>query len=425
MTTILDPFAGIPGADPIQLTQDNPVTVIPGPARDSSCDPANGCRHPQRIGTARQCGDCPERMPAAGGERVAAARARLKARAASRDTQADSRPPAVPVPAPEAASGSQVAMRDPDAVSTRTRSVPDAREMLGPVLEEIGLLLTDYVAFPSRSAVIGVILWLAQAAARDGDGELAWRAYPRLLVTSRQNGSGKSTLGDLASMMLACRAGRMSKVTPYGLTKVLGKWREAAIADDAQNVFRSDKAGTELLTILINGYTPRATWVTGKDDGKIENAYGPVMVIGKDDLITKRAEYLRDLIDRSVTIRMERPERYMPEVGEDAEDRARTLAAALKAVMGSLLPQLKNAARDIEQASSGLVITDGDGGRTRQIWRPMEAVAAVAGGPWPEVAAQARAELSAAAGDLLAAEDALTKMTRTAADRRSFWDEMP
>ena len=49
----------------------------------------------------------------------------------------------------------------------------------------------------------------------------------------------------------------MSKVTPYGLTKVLGGLKETAICDDAQNVFRGGKTGAELLSILINGYSKR------------------------------------------------------------------------------------------------------------------------------------------------------------------------
>jgi Protein of unknown function (DUF3631) len=314
----------------------------------------------------------------------------------------------------------QVAVRS---AQLAPREAPDAPALLRRVLKGIGLLLTDYVAFPTRSAVIAVLLWTAQAAARDSEGELIWRAYVRLLVTSRQNGSGKSTLGDLVSMLLQCRAGRMSKVTPCGLTKVLGTLKEAAIADDAQNVFRSDKAGTELLTILINGYTRGATWVSGKSDGKIENASGPVMIIGKDDLITKRADFLRDLIDRSAVVRLERPSRYMPEVDEEAEERARVLAVALRAVMGSLQAQLREAARELAEENRGGLITDGDGGRTAQIWRPMLAIARVAGDRWPEAAQQAMAELSAASGDLLEAEDALTGLEGSGDSGRSFWDE--
>jgi hypothetical protein len=308
----------------------------------------------------------------------------------------------------------------------------DAPAMLRRVLEETGLLLTDYVAFPSRSAVIAVVTWIAQAACRDADGNPIWRAFVRLLLTSQLNGSGKSTLADFIRWLLGCRAGRASKITPYGLCKVLGKLKETAIADDCQNVFRNDKAGAELLTVLINGYTPGATWVSGKADGQIEDAAGPVVVVGKDDLMTKRREYLKDLIDRSVVVRMERPGRYMPEVDEDAESRARSLGVALKAVTGTLQAELRQAARDLAAENAGLENTDGDGGRTAQIWRPLLAVARVADTGtgthrWENATRQAMGELSAATGDLVKAEETLGALEAASAalgaSGRSFWDD--
>ena len=321
----------------------------------------------------------------------------------------------------------QVAVRPPAALLARVR--PDAPALLRRTLEGMGLLFTDYVAFPSRSSVIAVTTWTGQAAARNADGDSIWRAYVRLLLTSRQNGSGKSTVADLIRMLLLCRAGRMSKVTPYGLTKVLGTLKEVAIADDAQNTFRSDKAGSELLTIMINGYTPGATWVSGKSDGKIEPASGPLVIVGKDELITKRAEFLKDLIDRSAVVRMERPDHYMPEVDEEAEARARSLGATLKAVTAALQAELRQAARELAQENRGRLITDGDGGRTAQIWRPMLALARVADGDqpgqWFEATLQAMDELSAAGGDLLQADEALTELEDLRDDGRSFWDTVP
>ncbi len=109
----------------------------------------------------------------------------------------------------------QVATRDPaetdkplsgTVAAAPARQAPDAAQLLRMVLDEMGLLLSDYVEFPSKSAVIAVVLWIAQAVARDADHNPIWYAYPRLLLTSRQNGSGKSSVGDLARALLQCRA---------------------------------------------------------------------------------------------------------------------------------------------------------------------------------------------------------------------------
>ncbi len=219
----------------------------------------------------------------------------------------------------------------------------------------------------------------------------------------------------------------MSKVTPYGLTKVFGTYHETAILDDAQNTFRSDKAGAELLSVMINGYTDGATWVTGKSDGKVEDASGPMMIVGKDDLITKRAESLADLLVRSVIVRLERPRLYMPELNRRAIARAQRIGAALAPIMGALKPQLEAAADELAAELVGTEVTDPNGPRTAQIFRPLEAVARVAGGPWPAAIRQARDELAAASGDLYAAAGILDGLADSPGSpdsgKRSFWDD--
>ncbi len=306
------------------------------------------------------------------------------------------------------------------------RDVPDARELLGKVLEATGLYLAGYVRFPSRAAVIAATLWIAHAAARDESGELIWWATPRLLLTSRQNGSGKSTLLDLIAILLASRSGRMVKVTAYGIAQIVGTHHDVALPDDAQLTFgTTGTAAKDIQAALLGGYSRGGTWVTGKSKGTIEKVFGPAAIAGKDELITKQADALRDLLARSIIIRMERPDRYLPQIDEAAHERGTVIGDALRACMGALLPDLRQAARDLGAEAAGQYITDGDGGRTAQIWRQLEAVARVAGGRWPGAVAEAAAELTAAAGDLLAAQEALNGLDQAGlADGRSFWDEI-
>jgi hypothetical protein len=317
-----------------------------------------------------------------------------------------------------------------DVPKTGTVAVPPRQQLDAPALlrrglEALGVLLTDHVEFKTRGQAVAVTTWLAQAAARNADRDPIWLAFPRLLITSQRNGSGKSTVGDISRLVLQTRAGRMSKVTPYGLCKVFGTYKETAILDDAQNVFRSDKAGAELLSIMVNGYTLGATWVSGKSDGKIEDASGSMMVVGKDALITKRAEDLADLLVRSVIVRLDRPRFYMPELNRAAMNRAAAIGQALTAVMGALAPDLEAAAEDLATGLVGTEVTDPNGPRTMQIWRPMLAVAKVAGGRWPEAVMDAKEELSVVAGDLLAASEALDGLEALSAalgtPERSFW----
>jgi hypothetical protein len=314
-----------------------------------------------------------------------------------------------------------VALRGPQLAPSQ---MPDAPELLCQVLEEIGLYLMDYVEFPSRGALVAVVLWIAHAAARDAQRDLIWWTSPRLLLTSAENGSGKSTLMDLTGILLQSRVGRMIKVTPYGLTKVLGAFKEVALPDDAQNMFgASGEAAKELQSVLLGSYTRGGSWVSGKNQATIDSAFGPVCLAGKDKLITLYADALADLLARSVIVRMKRPRRYMRQMDREGLARGAALAESLKAVMGALQATLLHVAEDLSMQSVGQEITDGDGGRVNQIWNVLEAVALVADGPWVQAFEQARDELTAASGDLVGAQNVLAGIVGTRTEGRSFWDE--
>lgn len=322
---------------------------------------------------------------------------------------------------PQAQPQGQVALRG---AQLAPREIPNAAELLSQLLEELGLYVMDYCEMPSRSSLVAVLLWIAHAAARDAQRDLIWWASPRLLLTSAENGSGKSTLLDLIGILLQSRAGRMVKVTPYGMAKILGAFKEVALPDDAQNTFGvTGEAAKDLLSIMLGSYSRGGTWTSGKSNATIEPVYGAVALAGKDALITKNAAALADLLARSVIIRMERPKRYMRQMDRRGYARGVALAKSLAAVMGALQGQLLEVAENLAEEAVGQPITEGDGGRTAEIFRPLEAIATVAGGMWAQAFAQAREELSAASGDLIGAENALAGIVGERTEGRNFWDE--
>jgi len=341
-------------------------------------------------------------------------------------------------PAPPRA---EVATRDtrtvePSAVSTPARrSRPNAAELLQQVLEQIGLYLCEYIQFPSRAAVVAVVLWIAHAAARGADRKLIWRATARLLLTSAQNGSGKSTLMDLIAVLLLSRVGRLVKVTPAGLAGILNELNDVALPDDAQLVFgTTGSAAKDLQAVLLGSYSKKGSWVTGKATVSVKPVYGPVVIAGKDQLITVQRDKLTDLLARSVIIRMERPDRYMPQPDDETDAKGEMIGKALAAVMGALESDLLQAVRELDREARGQQITEGDGGRTAQIFRQLRAVARVAGGMWPEAMDEAAEELIADAGDLITVEDMLKSLSEDqeagdspagdATPVASFWAQM-
>ena len=275
------------------------------------------CDHPARWeadSLKAPCHDCPRKpAPSAAGAFDADAARRRAADREARRIAASERAGITPAPSQVPGVGTAVAVADADeivpaATYAPRRQRPDAAQLLRRLLEEIGMHLCEYIQFPSRAAVVAVVLWIAHAAARDEEEKLLWRASPRLLLTSAQNGSGKSTLMDLIAILLRSRAKRLIKVTAAGLIGILNELHDVGLPDDAQLIFgTTGAAAKDLQSVLLGSYSKHGTCVTGQQTVRVRPVFGPVVVAGKDQLITTQKDKLTDLLARSVIIRMERP----------------------------------------------------------------------------------------------------------------------
>jgi hypothetical protein len=304
-------------------------------------------------------------------------------------------------------------------IAPRRAEVDGAR-----LLEQCGLFLLDYASFPSPAAAVACTLWAGHAVARDASRDLIWRASPRLLLTSAEPGSGKSTVLDLLAILCRSRAGRLGTVTAPGLVQLLGQLREPAFPDEVQSTFGNGRRAEEVRRIINAGYTRRAAALTGRGaKASLTNVFGPVAMAGLDSLITDTNGRLTDTLARCIIIRMERPARRMPELDERGEDRGDAIAAALAGWTAAIQGELRATAQGLADAAAagedGLEDI-GDGGRVAQIWRPLLAIADVAGGMWSAAARDAVWELSAAAGDLEATADAMDLLEAETAGRSFF-----
>ena len=291
-------------------------------------------------------------------------------------------------------------------------------ELLGYIAGYLG----TYIAFPSTAAHVTAVLWNAHAAARDrgddGTGPLIWRASPRLGVTSSVNKSGKSTVLDLSGMLQQVQ--RPTKITGRDLANKLGRKHEAVMLDEVKVLFGAGSASKDVQSVLLAGYTPRATWSYSRGNASVDiPCYGPVAYAAKDDLITATGDLLVDLFDRTVWLRMTRPNTLMPQPDEQAEDDGRMLGETLAQWTNSVKGQLKARGRELathDYEASLAAAQDGVevDGRTPQIWRPMLAVADVAGAPWPSLARQAMREMTEGAARIEGAGtmDSLRKTSR-------------
>ncbi len=277
--------------------------------------------------------------------------------------------------------------------------------------------LAHYVAFRGEAELDLVTAWTIAATARDRDdtgmGQLIWRAFPRLLVTSRKRGAGKSTVLDLILILTLSRRGKMPKVTPAKLAEVLGKYFEVAAIDEAKAIFGAGKAHMELQGCLLAGYTKRASYEVA---GKSYSLFGAVAYAAKEDLVTETNSgpdggTIGDLIDRSLTVLQPPPSRPMPEVGERAEDDGERLGEALVTWTNDKRDELRAAAMQIadeDQAHANGLYEAGEATgspRMYQISRPLRAVARIAGPEAEEAVNRALAELTGGAASAKATAD--------------------
>jgi len=314
--------------------------------------------------------------------------------------------PAAEIPAALGGDGAG-ALAVPDAAGL----TPSQRRMAGYEVDDGAVLwdlvrqfLSTYIAFRTQAELDLVTAWIFHAVARDRDdkgmGQLIWQASPRLLITSRSRGSGKSTVLDVILILTLSRRGKMPRVTPAKIAKVLGQYYETAAIDEAKAIFGEGKAHLELQACLLAGYTRRSSYEVSKVSLSL---FGALAYAAKEDLITEIPAdgTVGDLLDRSLKVIMPPPSRPMPEVGERAEQEGAMLGAALVAWTDARRRDLKAAARllaDEDHARALELHEQGkDVGSLRliQITRPLRACARVAGPEAEEAIRQALAELTA------------------------------
>lgn len=386
------------------------------------------CEHPYK--TRNLCSGCPRRNAGAQPSAVAdvAARAqairdrRAAAAAAVRGAQAlaESRAStAVAVPGRDT-----VAQRDTlPGVAVYDSEPPepiDGAELLGHLAAYFG----TYVEFPSVAAHVTVSLWNAAASARERDdsgiGPLIWRALALLGLTSSENKSGKSTVMDLTGMVLGVQ--RPLKITGRTCAHKLGSKHQALLLDEAKVTFGAGAASRDVQAVMLGAYSRRGTWEYQRGNASVEiPCFGPVAYAAKDELITATGEQLVDIFDRTIFIRMRRPASLRPQPDDQAEEDGAMLGDALAQWTSAVGPLLRERARelaDLDYRASMGAAEDGReiDARRPQIWRPLLAVADVAGGPWPKLARQAMRELTEGAATIEG-----TRKLSSLRDRSARW----
>jgi Protein of unknown function (DUF3631) len=258
--------------------------------------------------------------------------------------------------------------------------IPATRSGAG-LLEELHAALTRYVIFPSPHAADAVTLWVAASHAQP-----AWEHAPRLAVVSPLKRCGKSRLLDVVAE--TCYGPLITvNATIAAVVRSIGQDPPTLLVDEADTLWGSKKqadSNEDLRGLLNAGHQrnrPMLRWdVTSRTLDQLDTfAMALLAAIG---------ELPDTIMDRAVVIRMRR---RAP--GEHVDPyRTRRDAPPLNQLRDHLTAWARQQLGELQHATPMMPLED----RAADTWKPLVAIADLAGGDWPTRARTAAATMTAA-----------------------------
>lgn len=249
-------------------------------------------------------------------------------------------------------------------------------------------LLGELVQFVRRFVVLddhqcdAIALWVVHTHCF-----AAARRTPYLAITSAEAESGKTRLLEVLERLVAS-PWLTERTSAAALIRTLEKEKSTLLLDESDTAFSSDKEYAEALRNVLNsGYRRHGSAVICVKEGgdwvpRRFNTYSPKAVAGIGKLPTTVAS-------RSIPIRLQR--RAPCETVEDFyEDEAEDLAAPLRVKAEAFA---ESSTAELEQARRPS-IPQGLRDRAAECWRPLFAIADLAGEEWGERSRKAALSLS-------------------------------
>jgi hypothetical protein len=245
--------------------------------------------------------------------------------------------------------------------------------------------LTTYVRFTDPAQAYAIVLWAAHTYTIGCHSR-----SPRLLVTAAEKGSGKTTV--LEWLEVHClHAKVMANVSnAYLFRKVEYVARRLTILlDEIDTVFRSGKDNSELHGLINDGWRKggtvgRVVMIEGVGIPTDFACHAPLAMAGNNT-----AKVPDTVLDRSIHIEMVRAPRDVKLLPYDMDDHHEP-KAALRASWEAWADAHATALHEHEPDE----VPEALGHRAKQNWRPLFAIADVAGGEWPARARQAAVTLT-------------------------------
>jgi Protein of unknown function (DUF3631) len=266
-------------------------------------------------------------------------------------------------------------------------------------------LLDQMAATVRRHVVLGeteaaaVALWVLATHAFD-----AFSIFPRLFVTAPEKGCGKTTLLDVLSCLVA-RPLAASSIKAAALFRTIETAQPTLLLDEADAYVRSDE---DLRSVLDSGHSRRGSVIrcVGDDhEPRQFSTWAPVALAAIGHLPGT-------IEDRSIRIgmRRRRPDEKVESLRLDRAEHLERLACMAARWAADHAARL---------ATADPAIPAGIVNRAADNWRPLLAVADLAGGGWPERGRGAAIGLS------LNGEETVSAKVLLLADLRGLFDREP
>jgi putative DNA primase/helicase len=265
------------------------------------------------------------------------------------------------------------------------------------LLDQIVKAICRYVVMPPHTAEAAV-LWVLHTHCFD-IGQIT----PRLAIASPEKGCGKSTLLDVLALLVP-RALKAENLSAAVMFRVIENHRPCLLVDEVDTFLRDNE---ELRGILNSGHRKggRVLRCEGDENAvKAFNTFAPVATCGIGRLPGT-------LEDRSIPIILHKRKASEP-VSNFRSDRAKHLYD-LASQAARWTTDNRSKLRDHEPD-----LPDGLFNRLADNWRPLIAIADVAGGEWPDIARTAAQALSDPGDD-----DSESIRVRLLADIQTIFNE--
>ncbi len=231
-----------------------------------------------------------------------------------------------------------------------------------------------HVVFSDHAAHTAA-LWVAFAWTHD-----AHVHSPLLSVTSPEANSGKTTLLGVLRF-LAFRALPIVEISPAVLYRIMERWRPTLIVDEADDIFNDN---AELRSVINSGWT-RGTGVPRCNPETFEpelfNTFGPKAIGAKGKKLPDTTQ------TRAIVIEMlrKRAGDKVDDFEHVDDDEFRTLRSMLARWSADNLKKLERAKPPMPEGFQNRLAAN---------WRPLLAIADLAGCEWPKLAREAALALS-------------------------------